>query len=155
MTTMIIALILAYLFGIGKQQKYIYLNPDKDRKIDYLYPITTGIWLILLAIYGSLALVLEIIGFNGNFIYERLFAPYARNLNAIPNLAEQTTGCLVALLYYPVSCLMIIILKDSTSWILSFIAFAVLVMVNMGYGYLAVRYGRIRTCLDNKSKNML
>ena len=155
MIALIIALILAYLFGIGEQQKYLCLYPDENRTIDYLYPITTGIWLIILAVYGSLALILEIIGFNGNFIYERLFAPYARNLNAIPNLAEQTLGCLVALLYYPVSCLMIIILKDSTHWVISFAAFVVLAAVNMGYGYLAVRYGRIKACIDNKSKNML
>ena len=51
--------------------------------------------------------------------------------------------------------LIIAYLKDSTSWILSFIAFAVLVMINIGYGYLAVRYGRIRTCLDKRGKNML
>ena len=152
---MIIALILAYLFGIGEQQKYLCLYPDEGKKIDYLYPIATGIWLILHAIYGSLALVLEILSFNGNVIYERLFSPYARNLNAIANLAEQTLGCLVALLYYPLFFFMVIILKDSTSWILSFVAFAVLVMINIGYGYLAVRYGRRRTCLDNKSKNML
>ena len=155
MIILIIALILAYLFGIGEQQKYIYLNPDEDKKIIYLYPVTTGIWLILHAICGSLALVLEILGFNGNVIYERLVPPYARNLNAIANLAEQTLGCLAALLYYPLLLFMIIILKDSTSWILSFIAFAVLVMVNMGYGYLAVRYDRIRTCLDKRGKNML
>jgi len=155
MIILIIAIILAYLFGIGEQQKYLCLYPDEDRKIDYLYPITTGIWLILHAIYGSLALVLEILGFNGNAIYERLFSPYARNLNAIANLAEQTLGCLAALLYYPLFFFMVIILKDSTSWILSFVVFAVLVMINIGYGYLAVRYGRIRTCLDNKSKNML
>ena len=33
MIILIIALILAYLFGIGEQQKYIYLNPDENKKI--------------------------------------------------------------------------------------------------------------------------
>ena len=152
MVTLIISLILAYLFGIAEQQKYLCLYPAENKKVNYLYPITTGIWLILHAIYGSIALVLEILGFNGNAIYERLFSPYARNLNAIPDLAEQTTGCLAALLYYPISCLMFIILKDSTHWILSFVAFVMLVAVNIGYGYLAVRYGRVRAFPDSKSK---
>ena len=90
----------AYFVGLKAQieQRQVY---GYEEKIDVFYPITTGFWLLIHAVYTGFALLLEIVGINGNKIYGKMFSPYTRCLDTISHLAELFFGCLVSLIYYP------------------------------------------------------
>ncbi len=85
--TLTLIVFYAYFIGLKAQieQRRVY---GYDEKIDFFYPITTGIWLLIHALYTGLALLLEIFGMNGNKVYGRMFSPYTRCLNTVPHLTE-------------------------------------------------------------------
>lgn len=137
--TLTLIVFYAYFIGLKAQieQRLVY---GYDEKIDFFYPITTGFWLLLHAVYTGLALFWEIFGLNGNKVYGRMFSPYTRCLNTIPHLTELFFGCLVSLLYYPFIFLIIYIYGDFNIWLASPIAFVALCLINQLYGYINVGY---------------
>lgn len=137
--TLTLIVFYAYFVGLKAQieQRQVY---GYEEKIDVFYPITTGFWLLLHAVYTGLALFWEIFGLNGNKVYGRMFSPYTRCLNTIPHLTELFFGCLVSLLYYPFIFLIIYIYGDFNIWLASPIAFVALCLINQLYGYINVGY---------------
>lgn len=137
--TITIITIYAYFVGLKAQieQRQVY---GYDEKIDVFYPITTGIWLLIHAVCTGFALLLEIIGMNGNRIYGKMFSPYTRCLDTIPHLTELFFGCLVSLLYYPFIFLIIYIYGDFNIWLASPVAFVFLCLLNQLFGYISVEH---------------
>lgn len=129
----------AYFAGLCAQieQRQVY---GYEEDIDFFYPITTGFWLLLHTIYAGLAMLLEIIGMNGNRIYEKMFSPYTRCLDTVPHLAELFFGCLTSLLYYPFSFIIIYTYGDFNIWLASPVAFVFLCLLNQLYGYITVEH---------------
>ncbi len=137
--TITLITIYAYFVGIKSQieQRQVY---GYEEDIDFFYPITTGFWLLLHAIYAGLAMLLEIIGMNGNRIYEKMFSPYTRCLDTVPHLAELFFGCLTSLLYYPFTFIIIYIYGDFNIWLASPAAFVFLCLLNQLFGYITVEH---------------
>lgn len=139
--TLTLIVFYAYLMGLTAQleQQRVY---GYEEDIDFFYPITTGFWLMIHAFYTGLALLLEIVGMNGNKVYGRMFSPYTRCLNTIPHLTELFFGCLTSLLYYPFTFIIIYIYGDFNIWLASPIAFVALCLINQLYGYINVGYNK-------------
>ena len=129
----------AYFAGLCAQieQRRVY---GYDEKIDFFYPITTGFWLMIHAVYTGFALLLEIVGMDGNKIYGKMFSPYTRCLDTIPHLTELFFGCLVSLIYYPFIFLIIRIYGDFNIWLASPVAFVFLCLLNQLFGYISVEH---------------
>ena len=139
--TLTLIVFYAYFIGLKAQieQRQVY---GYDEKIDVFYPITTGIWLLIHAVCPGFALLLEIIGMNGNRIYGKMFSPYTRCLDTIPHLTELFFGCLTSLLYYPFTFIIIYIYGDFNIWLASPIAFVALCLINQLFGYINVGYNK-------------
>lgn len=139
--TITLITIYAYFVGLKAQieQRRVY---GYEEKIDVFYPITTGFWLLIHAVCTGFALLLEIIGMNGNKIYGKMFSPYTRCLDTIPRLAELFFGCLVSLIYYPFIFLIIYIYGDFNILLASPVAFVFLCLLNQLYGYITVEHQR-------------
>lgn len=139
--TLTLIVFYAYFIGLKAQieQRQVY---GYDEKIDVFYPITTGIWLLIHAVCTGFALLLEIIGMNGNRIYGKMFSPYTRCLDTIPHLTELFFGCLTSLLYYPFTFIIIYIYGDFNIWLASPIAFVALCLINQLFGYINVGYNK-------------
>ena len=139
--TLTLIVFYAYFVGLKAQieQRQVY---GYEEKIDVFYPITTGFWLLIHAVYTGLALLLEIVGMNGNKVYGRMFSPYTRCLNTIPHLTELFFGCLTSLLYYPFTFIIIYIYGDFNIWLASPIAFVALCLINQLFGYINVGYNK-------------
>lgn len=139
--TITLITIYAYFVGIKSQLEHQRVY-GYEEKIDFFYPITTGIWLLIHAICTGFALLLEIVGMNGNKVYGRMFSPYTRCLNTIPHLTELFFGCLTSLLYYPFTFIIIYIYGDFNIWLASPIAFVALCLINQLFGYINVGYSK-------------
>lgn len=84
--TITIITICTYLVGLSAQLEHQRVY-GYEEKIDFFYPVTTGFWLLIHAVCTGFALLLEIIGMNGNKIYGKMFSPYTRRLDIVPHRA--------------------------------------------------------------------
>lgn len=137
--TLTLIVFYAYFIGLKAQleQRRVY---GYEEKIDFFYPITTGFWLLIHAVYTGLALLLEIVGMNGNKIYGKMFSSYTRGLDNVPHLAELFFGCLTSLLYYPFTFIIIYTYGDFNIWLASPVAFVFLCLLNQLFGYISVEH---------------